>query len=138
MSSKEENECSICLNNNEKEKYTTQCNHTFHKDCLDEWLTYSTTCPQCRTTIYEHKKTYCLYLVNNFKYFLKYLCLFNIFLLLIILFRIFRDIYKNKNNVQVNIYWIISDWITLTVNYLIIFIFILSAIFPLTFLIYFL
>lgn len=43
--------CSICLDVNEKEKYTTLCKHTFHKDCLKEWLTKSTVCPDCKTHI---------------------------------------------------------------------------------------
>lgn len=31
----------------------TQCNHTFHKQCIIEWLTRKNTCPQCRHVIYE-------------------------------------------------------------------------------------
>tara|TARA_B100000123_G_C25724588_1_gene426256 strand:+ start:1265 stop:1639 length:375 start_codon:yes stop_codon:yes gene_type:complete len=46
-------ECSICL-----EKYikndkliNLHCSHSFHKDCLNEWLKKNNTCPQCREII---------------------------------------------------------------------------------------
>lgn len=41
----EEYECSICLDNNEKEKYTTSCKHCFHKECIKKWLEKAPTCP---------------------------------------------------------------------------------------------
>ena len=43
-------ECPICFENlrSSKDIVTTNCNHIFHKDCLDSWLIYSNTCPCCR------------------------------------------------------------------------------------------
>lgn len=50
----ENNNCSICLCDMEKddEYYEIKCNHYFHKDCLDTWITdYSYICPVCRKEI---------------------------------------------------------------------------------------
>jgi hypothetical protein len=41
-------ECPICLDKNDKEWVTTKCNHRFHRDCLNEWMKISNTCPICR------------------------------------------------------------------------------------------
>lgn len=42
--------CSICLEPllSTKSK-KLECNHTFHKDCVDEWLKRNMNCPLCRT-----------------------------------------------------------------------------------------
>jgi hypothetical protein len=42
--------CSICLESNElnHEYSELDCNHIFHKSCLDKWLTVNNTCPLCR------------------------------------------------------------------------------------------
>lgn len=60
------NDCSICLgnmdnvchpneiselNNSNESCKTMSCNHTFHTNCIDEWLKNNTTCPNCRFTI---------------------------------------------------------------------------------------
>jgi hypothetical protein len=41
-------ECPICLDKNDKLWVTTRCNHRFHRDCLNEWVRISETCPICR------------------------------------------------------------------------------------------
>lgn len=43
-------ECSICLqNNNKNESITTyECNHSFHLNCLNEWVKKNPNCPNCR------------------------------------------------------------------------------------------
>ncbi len=43
--------CPICfeLNNDIK---LIRCQHTFHKTCIDKWLTTNPTCPLCRTRVY--------------------------------------------------------------------------------------
>ncbi|KAI5131184.1 hypothetical protein NEPAR06_1258 [Nematocida parisii] len=46
-----EGECPICLQNIEKEETIRKliCHHTFHSECVSEWLTsYSNECPMCR------------------------------------------------------------------------------------------
>ena len=42
--------CSICLNNIDIYMYcyNLECNHSFHIECLDEWLLYKKNCPNCR------------------------------------------------------------------------------------------
>ena len=66
--------CSICL-----EKITKcgnniilkECNHTFHKKCLEKWLIQNNNCPNCRVILSVPKK--CEYLnkkcseLTNFK-----------------------------------------------------------------------
>jgi len=47
------NECPICFNEiTLKNKYITDCNHEFCKDCLDKWFDKSKiTCPKCRKNV---------------------------------------------------------------------------------------
>ncbi|GMY11291.1 E3 ubiquitin-protein ligase RHA2B-like [Fagus crenata] len=48
-------ECRVCLSEFEEgdKIRKLQCNHTFHKDCLDSWLQQycRATCPLCRTKV---------------------------------------------------------------------------------------
>ena len=41
--------CSICLEEIDKDALTTPCAHTFHKNCIERWLETSDMCPLCRT-----------------------------------------------------------------------------------------
>ena len=46
--------CSICMEHIDSvnENVVTNCNHTFHKKCLDKWISYrNDVCPNCRETI---------------------------------------------------------------------------------------
>ncbi len=47
--------CAICLENIDSTRTTTttklQCNHVFHKTCIDRWLLRKNTCPVCRARI---------------------------------------------------------------------------------------
>jgi len=43
--------CSICLEDNAKILFKTECKHYFHKDCLIKWLRKNMTCPLCRKEI---------------------------------------------------------------------------------------
>ena len=45
----EEEECVICMGSINNEKFTTSCNHVFHKDCLSRWCQQNNSCPSCRT-----------------------------------------------------------------------------------------
>ena len=45
-------ECSICLKNMYKNtSMTTECNHSFHIICLQEWTNTINNCPLCRCVI---------------------------------------------------------------------------------------
>ncbi|XP_062105894.1 E3 ubiquitin-protein ligase ATL41-like [Humulus lupulus] len=46
------NECAVCLSNleeGERARLLPNCNHTFHAECIDKWLSSQSTCPICRT-----------------------------------------------------------------------------------------
>jgi hypothetical protein len=44
----ENNECSICLSNNNQEWLRIKCNHEFCKKCITTWFKTNPTCPLCR------------------------------------------------------------------------------------------
>lgn len=44
-------ECSICLSDITEDLFTTPCQHTFHKKCVDNWLKSEYRCPMCRTLV---------------------------------------------------------------------------------------
>lgn len=44
-----EDQCLICLESlNSNKTETFPCNHTFHRNCLEEWFKTERTCPLCR------------------------------------------------------------------------------------------
>ena len=45
--------CSICFESYEPNDLliTTVCVHSFHKQCLEEWLVAHNNCPLCRTVV---------------------------------------------------------------------------------------
>jgi hypothetical protein len=45
--------CAICIEafTSTKTNTTLQCNHTFHTDCIKEWLEKELTCPICRQVL---------------------------------------------------------------------------------------
>lgn len=44
--------CSICLEDIKEDKITTfECKHNFHLKCLNQWVSKSPTCPECRTNL---------------------------------------------------------------------------------------
>ncbi|GFH57162.1 hypothetical protein CTEN210_13638 [Chaetoceros tenuissimus] len=47
---KDRRKCCICLDEfmNGQKRKKLQCQHAFHKECIDEWLKRSTQCPHCR------------------------------------------------------------------------------------------
>jgi superfamily II DNA helicase RecQ len=49
--------CSICLEENVD--YTTNCNHVFHKKCIDKWK-HNNTCPYCRKELKKLNKFLCV------------------------------------------------------------------------------
>jgi len=45
-------ECTICLlHYTEETKKATECNHTFHDECIGRWLQTNNSCPLCRTEL---------------------------------------------------------------------------------------
>ena len=50
---KMEEECSICYENiSTSESVKLKCNHIFHKECMEQWVKKSGTCPLCRYNIF--------------------------------------------------------------------------------------
>ncbi|OMP02432.1 Zinc finger, RING-type [Corchorus olitorius] len=50
----EESECSICLGvfeEIEKLKVLPECNHAYHSECVDKWLSSQSSCPLCRASL---------------------------------------------------------------------------------------
>lgn len=51
LSNECEKTCSICLNEmkqTDKLRKMRDCEHIFHKDCIDNWLLIKSNCPYCR------------------------------------------------------------------------------------------
>ncbi|XVF05769.1 hypothetical protein REPUB_Repub05bG0201000 [Reevesia pubescens] len=49
-----ETECSICLGvfeDEQKLKVLPECNHAYHSECVDKWLSSHSSCPLCRTSL---------------------------------------------------------------------------------------
>lgn len=46
-------ECSICLKPIKRTKETLDCNHSFHRRCIEFWTDRANTCPVCRAPAYE-------------------------------------------------------------------------------------
>ncbi|XVF41995.1 hypothetical protein PTKIN_Ptkin01aG0324600 [Pterospermum kingtungense] len=47
-------ECAVCLNEFEDDetlRLIPKCDHVFHPECIDAWLTSHTTCPVCRANL---------------------------------------------------------------------------------------
>ncbi|KAK4282827.1 hypothetical protein QN277_014156 [Acacia crassicarpa] len=47
-------ECAVCLSefeDSETLRLLPKCDHVFHPECIDEWLTTHTTCPVCRADL---------------------------------------------------------------------------------------
>lgn len=47
-------ECAVCLNEFEDDqtlRLIPNCNHVFHPDCIDAWLSSHSTCPVCRANL---------------------------------------------------------------------------------------
>ena len=49
-------ECTICLKKFNKDKVYLNCNHYFHKECIQNWKTRNNTCPICRAQISQIKE----------------------------------------------------------------------------------
>ena len=48
-------DCSVCYSKiNPKQSLTTDCGHTFHKNCIEEWYERDNKCPMCRTNTQHH------------------------------------------------------------------------------------
>lgn len=48
----EECRCSICLESyNNQDIYILHCQHSFHRDCLNDWIKHKSNCPLCRVRI---------------------------------------------------------------------------------------
>ncbi|RWR81340.1 RING-H2 finger protein ATL66-like protein [Cinnamomum micranthum f. kanehirae] len=51
-------QCCICLSSfqkGEKVKVLPDCNHSFHPECVDMWLSHQSSCPLCRASLHTCK-----------------------------------------------------------------------------------
>jgi len=46
-----EEECIICLEEQDNDTVMIRCTHTFHKKCITEWFNEKPICPSCRTSV---------------------------------------------------------------------------------------
>ena len=44
-------ECAICLETNVEPLKTLRCQHSFHEECINIWLSNHVTCPMCRDLV---------------------------------------------------------------------------------------
>lgn len=52
-------ECVICYEKKEASEFTTtDCDHSFCKSCLDNWMALNDSCPLCRKTIRNDNLTF--------------------------------------------------------------------------------
>lgn len=54
LSTCHDTQCTVCLGDyqmGEKIQQLPACNHSFHVQCIDEWLAKNVTCPICRTSV---------------------------------------------------------------------------------------
>jgi len=56
--------CSICLDIIKNEGQKLNCNHIFHKECIEKWFERGHQCPLCRKSKFdisleEYEKHYC-------------------------------------------------------------------------------
>jgi hypothetical protein len=47
----EEKECIICLDDVKTEWRQLECQHQYHKQCIEDWITIKATCPLCMKNI---------------------------------------------------------------------------------------
>ncbi|GLJ32506.1 hypothetical protein SUGI_0654150 [Cryptomeria japonica] len=53
-------QCSVCLSeygDSEIVKLLPNCNHYFHKECIDKWFLSHSSCPVCRTTVHPNSSS---------------------------------------------------------------------------------
>ncbi|GLJ38380.1 hypothetical protein SUGI_0781520 [Cryptomeria japonica] len=53
-------ECAVCLSEfqeNEKCRILSNCNHSFHTECIDMWFHSHSTCPLCRTPVQAYSSS---------------------------------------------------------------------------------
>ena len=90
-------ECVICLESLPANFNRTTCDHLFHEQCIERWLSQHTTCPVCRASIPSRSKDISI--------------VFSIFLLLIMFFlfcyvertELCEDYYKSPGLPQLNL-----------------------------------
>ena len=49
-------ECVICLEDETNDWVRLNCNHFFHKKCINLWLKDKSTCPLCVKNVYQYEK----------------------------------------------------------------------------------
>lgn len=82
--------CGICRDNMSVINLTTlTCNHSFHSDCIDEWIDRSTSCPYCRKKVLvkEEPVDHPIFLCDpeTFYAFRKFVCVILVLVTLIVI-----------------------------------------------------
>lgn len=44
-------DCCICYDKSQDSFYKLECNHFFHKSCIDKWFKKNMSCPMCRNVV---------------------------------------------------------------------------------------
>lgn len=58
-------QCPICLRCLDNDIQTTECNHQFHKLCLNTWLINHSTCPNCRSDLQRESRLMTINIVGQ-------------------------------------------------------------------------
>ena len=107
----EDSKCSICLQDNNKEKTILDCEHHFHVACIEKWKRRSDTCPICRKKISikkfeQYKRNFFLRIIVIISILIFFLSLIKwtrthsgIKLIAIKIYNINKEIFKNFFNI---------------------------------------
>lgn len=102
MTTIDNKECSICLEEMITNVQILTCKHEFHKKCLQRWCSENNICPICRTTIYIPKTK--LVLLKE----IMQKCYFIILHIVFLVSMILNVLYANICDYNIVIFWVFT------------------------------